>query len=106
MNVKKNMSICFIKVMALFLVFVSHQINFVAGWDEYIIGGMKSFLITELRLLAYICVPLFFMCTGVNLRRRTMSWKAHYLKIYKILLPYFAAAMVCQLYYARFRGGY
>lgn len=93
---KRIKEIDYIKVLALFFVFGVHYIS----WNQYFTitnTTAKRIISIALYQVFHCCVPLFFISTGYLLYNRKFGLR-HYMKIYKVILMYLIASIICGVY--------
>lgn len=87
-----------IRFLAILLLLPLHFLLF-TGYYERPADSMQMFLLTVLRVISNICVPLFLLLTGSLMYQKTLS-KAYYRGIVKTLSVYVLASVVCIAYKA------
>ncbi len=93
---KRNPAADIIRCLALFFV-VSVHFMLKNGFYAQPNVGTRMYVMTLMRALFIICVPLFMTLSGFLLRKKTVC-RGYFLRIFKILLTYFLAALSCLLF--------
>ena len=97
---KRDMSADIIRCLALFFV-VSVHFFLHNGYYAQVMLGKRMFIMTVMRALFMICVPLFLTLSGYLLYKKELSAK-YYSRITGILSIYVVASLVCMAYSAFF----
>jgi len=93
---KRNPAADIIRCIALFFVISVHfLLN--NGYYGQPVEGIKMLIMTVMRSLFIICVPLFITLSGYLLRKKELSLK-YYSRISKILITYLLASVLCMIY--------
>lgn len=85
-----------IRVFAVFFVISVHNYTYQQYYDMPI-DTCGKFILTFIRNLFYICVPLFLLLTGY-LNDKAKPNKQYFVKIIKILISWFIIALICISY--------
>lgn len=85
-----------IRCLAFFFV-VSVHFLLNNGFYSQIVEGERMFAMTLMRALFIICVPLFLMLSGYLLRKKDLT-KKYYARIFKIVITYLFASVLCVVY--------
>ncbi len=95
-SAKRNPGADIIRCIALFFV-VSVHFMLKNGFYAQPNVGIRMYIMTLMRALFIVCVPLFMTLSGFLLRKKTIS-REYFLRIFKILLTYLLAAIACLLF--------
>ncbi len=95
-STKRNPAADIIRCLALFFV-VSVHFMLKNGFYAQPNVGIRMYIMTIMRALFIICVPLFITLSGYLLRKKQLC-KSYFLRIFKILLTYTIVAFICLLF--------
>ena len=93
---ERNPAVDIIRCLALFFV-VSVHFMLNNGFYKQTVDGGEMFIMTLMRSLFIICVPLFLTLSGYLLRKKELT-KRYFKRIFPILLTYVLTSIVCMLY--------
>lgn len=93
---KRSAAADIIRCVAFFFV-VSVHFFLNNGFYSQAVVGNRMFVMTIMRSLFVICVPLFITLSGYLLRKKELSVK-YYTRISKIIVTYILASVVCMVY--------
>ena len=93
---KRSAAADIIRCVAFFFV-VSVHFFLNNGFYSQAVVGNRMFVMTIMRSLFVICVPLFITLSGYLLRKKELSVK-YYTRISKIIITYILASVVCMVY--------
>lgn len=91
-NKNRNFGLDLIRALAIFFVMGSHFMEY-AGFYDQIMYGKKAFILTILRCLVRICVPLFILLTGYLKSEKKLN-KDYYKEIKSILITYLIISII------------
>ena len=97
---KRNAAADIIRCLALFFV-ISVHFFLNNGYYTQPVEGMKMFIMTMMRSLFIICVPLFITLSGYLLRKKQLSIQ-YYSKVSKVIMTYVLTGILCMIYSAVF----
>lgn len=95
-STKRNPAADIIRCLALFFV-VSVHFMLKNGFYAQPNVGIRMYIMTIMRALFIVCVPLFLTLSGFLLRNKILC-KSYFFRIFKILLTYLLASIACLLY--------
>ncbi len=98
---KRNPAADILRCLALFFV-ISVHFFLNNGYYTQIVEGNKMFIMTVMRSLFIICVPLFVTLSGFLLRKKELSGK-YFKRIVPIILTYVLASIFCMAYSVIFK---
>ena len=95
-NQKRNIAADIIRCLALFFVV---SVHFLMNTEFYAqpVEGKRMLIMTIMRSLFIICVPLFLTLSGYLLYKKELSLK-YYKRVTKIILTYVLSSLACMLY--------
>lgn len=102
MNQKRSCAADILRCLALFFVVSVHFFSY-SGYYQTPIEGERMLVMTLMRSLFIVCVPLFLTLSGYLLRKKELSRK-YYTRAFKIILTYLLASALCMGYAAVFQG--
>lgn len=95
-NQRRDISADIIRCLALFFV-VSVHFLLNNGFYAETVASKRMFVMTVMRTVFIICVPLFITLSGYLLSKKELSGK-YYKRITKIILTYILASVACMVY--------
>lgn len=95
-QVKRSPAADLIRILALFLV-ISVHFFLNNGFYTQIVENKRMYVMTIMRSFFIICVPLFIMLSGYLLRKKQLE-KSYYKRIFKIVITYLLASLMCVAY--------
>lgn len=93
---KRNVSLDIVRIFAVFMVNSVHFFLYNGYYSEPV-KGMPMFIMTIMRTLFTVCVPLFMILTGWLMSQKTLS-KGYYKGLRKTLIVYLIATVACMLF--------
>lgn len=93
---KRNLSIDIIKTIAVISVISVHFFLNI-GFYNVPVTGKRMFVMTFMRTMFMVCVPLFLIVTGFLSKNKVLS-KKYYRSISRVLILYVLASIVCCIY--------
>ena len=93
---KRSISVDIIRCLAFFLV-VSVHFFLRSGFYSQTVAGERMLVMTIMRALFIICVPLFITLSGYLLCKKELSLK-YYKRIIPIVLTYVLSSVACMLF--------
>lgn len=93
---KRNPAVDIIRCLAFFCV-VSVHFFLNNGYYLQTVEGTRMFVMTVMRSFFIVCVPLFIMLSGYLMRKKELS-KKYYTKVFKVVVTYILASILCLLY--------
>lgn len=98
----RNTSLDIIRIVAVFSV-VSVHFFLHNGFYSETVQGLPMYIMSLMRTLFTVCVPLFLILTGYLMSKKTLS-KKFYLGITKTITIFVLASLFCMAYKAIFEG--